>query len=68
MHFADLAGLLHMDGHGAYVWSAYLIAVALLVYNALAPGLRLRALRRLISLHAGRAESEAGGDTGRRQG
>lgn len=40
MHFASLAELLHMEGHGAFVWSAY--AIVFVVIAALAMSSRAR--------------------------
>lgn len=31
MHFDSLAALWHMDGHGAFVWSAYAIVFVVIV-------------------------------------
>jgi heme exporter protein D len=44
-----------MDGHGAYVWSAYAIAFVVLALNVLQPWL---ARQRLVSLHARRRRRE----------
>lgn len=35
-----------MDGYGAYVWSAYLIAIVILVWDIVAPLRKRRQLRR----------------------
>jgi heme exporter protein D len=40
----DWSMLLHMDGHGRYVWSAYLIAAVVLAVNFILPVRRRRAL------------------------
>ena len=40
----DWASLWHMDGHGRYVWSAYLIALVVLLVNLVLPVRRRRAL------------------------
>lgn len=46
--FASFADFLDMDGHGAYVWSAYGLCLALLALNAALPVLaRRRYLRDL---------------------
>lgn len=41
-----LGEFLHMGGYALYVWSAYGLAGAVLAWNALAPLLRERELRR----------------------
>jgi len=46
MYFDSLEALLHMDGHGAFVWSAYLITCAVLVLLLLAPRRRQRSFLR----------------------
>lgn len=40
----DWSGFWHMDGHGGYVWSAYLIAVIVLVVNFVLPLRRRRSI------------------------
>lgn len=37
MYFESLAAALHMDGHGVFVWSAYLITLIAIVCILLAP-------------------------------
>ena len=59
MQFDSLAALVAMGGHGAYVWSAYGVALLALAVNALLPGRRLAALRREIE-----ADAELAGGTG----
>ncbi|MFZ5723935.1 MAG: heme exporter protein CcmD [Pseudomonadota bacterium] len=44
MIFADLNDLLHMGGHGVYVWTTYAAAVLLLVWLVAMPLLRRRRL------------------------
>jgi heme exporter protein D len=41
MMFDSFSAFIHMDGHGAFVWSAYGFALAVFVYNVVAP-LRIR--------------------------
>ncbi len=48
MYFESLADLLQMDGHGAYVWSAYVIGIAVLAILLLAPRRRSQRLQREI--------------------
>jgi heme exporter protein D len=42
MYFQSLDAVLHMDGHGAFVWSAYLISAAVILYIMVSPGRRRR--------------------------
>jgi len=37
VYFQDIASVLHMDGHGIYVWSTYGIGLLIVAYNVLAP-------------------------------
>jgi len=50
MYFHDLHSLLHMDGHGGFVWAAY--AITLVVLSLLLT-LPLRRRRRLLREVAG---------------
>ncbi|MET4694524.1 heme exporter protein CcmD [Endozoicomonas lisbonensis] len=48
MYFDSFSSLVHMDGHGIYVWSTYGIGMAVIAYNVIAPLLsRKKLLRRL---------------------
>ena len=42
MYFQTLEQLLHMEGHGAFVWAAYAITVFVIIAILLAPGRRQR--------------------------
>lgn len=46
MYFDSLAALMDMDGHGAFVWSAYAITTVVVIALILMP---LRRQRRLLS-------------------
>jgi heme exporter protein D len=46
MYFDSLQSLIHMDGHGVFVWSAYAVAVVVIAWLLVAP---LRRRRRLLS-------------------
>ncbi|MEJ2531873.1 MAG: heme exporter protein CcmD [Halioglobus sp.] len=46
MYFDSLAAALAMDGHGAYVWSAYAVTLLVLAFLLIAPGRRRRRLLR----------------------
>lgn len=48
MVFENLQAIWHMEGHGAYVWSAYGIATVVLLWLLIAPIRRHRALQRQI--------------------
>ena len=48
MYFVSLQAALNMDGHGAFVWSAYAITAVVIVLILVRPGRRARrALRRI---------------------
>ncbi len=51
----NLPGFLAMDGHGAFVWSAYAITFAVLMLNVMQPWL---ARRRLVNAEARRRRRE----------
>jgi heme exporter protein D len=58
MYFDTLDALIHMDGHGVYVWSAYLITSVVVGFLLLAPRRRQqRFMRRL----AGEIRRQQGG-------
>lgn len=42
MYFESVAEAIYMDGHGVYVWVAYAIATALLLWLVWAPSRQLR--------------------------
>jgi heme exporter protein D len=46
MYFENIAALIAMDGHGAFVWSAYAITAAVMVSLVVSP---LQRKRRLLS-------------------
>ncbi len=49
MYFDSFDALLTMDGHGAYVWTAYLITIAVLAAILITPGRRRKKfLRQLV--------------------
>lgn len=50
MYFESLGAALAMDGHGAYVWSAYAISLVVVVLMLLVPQRRQgRFLRQLVA-------------------
>ncbi len=60
MYFADFSAALYMDGHGVYVWSAYLITLVVLCVVTVMP---LRRQRRLLKQLSGeiKRQSVSGG-------
>ncbi len=48
MYFDSLAQVIQMDGHRAFVWSAYAISLAVLAILLVAPWRRSRRLQREI--------------------
>ena len=44
MYFDSISAALHMEGHGAFVWSAYLISLLVVTLMILAPRARQRKL------------------------
>ena len=44
MYFDSLSAALHMEGHGAFVWAAYLISLLVVLLMILAPRARERKL------------------------
>ncbi|RLQ23016.1 heme exporter protein CcmD [Seongchinamella sediminis] len=57
MYFDSLQALLYMDGHGPYVWAAYLITVLVILLVLLAP---LRRRTRFINQARGELRRTAG--------
>lgn len=69
MYFDTFQAALYMDGHGTYVWAAYLITLLVIVFILLAPA-RRRArfvgrmqgeLRRAAGAPSAKGESNASG-------
>ena len=46
MYFENLSALLYMDGHGPFVWAAYLITAIVITLILVSPGRRRRRLLR----------------------
>lgn len=69
-YFDSFADFIAMGRHGGYVWSAYGIALAILILMAAAPLRRGKQLRRQIRrrLRRDQASAEAGHGTGAGQG
>jgi heme exporter protein D len=49
MYFQSLEALLYMDGHGPFVWSAYLISALVVAVILVSPGRRRRRFLRQIA-------------------
>ena len=49
MYFDSLDGLLHMDGHGGFVWAAYIITCTVVALLLLAPRRRQRRFLRQLA-------------------
>ena len=58
MYFDRFDALLTMDGHGAFVWTAYLITIAVLAAILIAPGRRRKKFLRQL---AGELKRSRGG-------
>lgn len=48
MYFDSFAELLHMDGHGVFVWSAYLLSLFIMLLLFVQPMLRHKRLKQEI--------------------
>ena len=57
MYFDSMQAMLHMDGHGAFVWSAYAITAIVLVLILVVPRRRARGALRRIAGEQRRAEA-----------
>ena len=60
MYFQSFDALLHMDGHGVFVWSAYLITTAVIAAILVAPGRRRRRFLRQLAGEVKRQQTTAG--------
>jgi heme exporter protein D len=60
MYFKTLESALAMDGHGAFVWSAYGLTIAVVIYLLLAPGRRQRKILRNLRGEIQRNQQHAG--------
>ena len=58
MYFDSFEAIVHMDGHGAFVWAAYAITALVLVMILLAPRLRARGALRRVAGELRRAETD----------
>ena len=64
MYFQSLEALLYMDGHGPFVWSAYLISALVIAVILVSPGRRRRRFLRQLAGEVKRQQvaGEAGGE------
>jgi heme exporter protein D len=60
MYFDSIGAMLTMDGHGVFVWSAYLITVVVVAALLVTPGRRRRKFLRGL---AGELKRQQGGPT-----
>jgi heme exporter protein D len=57
MYFDSVQALLEMDGHGAYVWTAYAVSIAVVAVALILPIRRHKALLQQLSAERKRAQS-----------
>lgn len=62
MYFDSLQALLVMDGHGAYVWTAYAVSIAVIAVALLVPMRRRKTF--LLQLSAERKRAQPGNAAG----
>ena len=58
MYFESLSAALTMDGHGSFVWSAYLLTLVVILTLVLAPRSRERVILRQIDGEHRRREAQ----------
>ena len=61
MYFDSFAAVLAMDGHGAFVWSAYLISLLVVAAMILLPLRRQRTILRQLGAELRRRQGTPGG-------
>jgi len=57
MYFDSIESLIAMDGHGAFVWAAYLITVLVVATILVAPGRRQKKFLRQLAGELKRSQS-----------
>jgi heme exporter protein D len=62
MYFDSLQALLEMDGHGAYVWGAYIVSIAVIALALILPMRRRKTF--LLQLSAERKRAQPGNRSG----
>ncbi len=60
MYFDSVHALLTMDGHGVYVWSAYLVTIAVIATTLLAPRYRHKRLLQQLAAELKRTKGAHG--------
>ena len=60
MYFDSLHALLTMDGHGVYVWSAYLVTIVVIATTLLAPRYRRKRLLQQLAAELKRTKGPHG--------
>jgi heme exporter protein D len=63
MYFDSLQTLLIMDGHGVYVWTAYLVTITVLVAALLAPRHRRKRFLQQLAAELKRTKGAPGAST-----
>ncbi|WP_036860677.1 heme exporter protein CcmD [Porticoccus hydrocarbonoclasticus] len=58
--FDSFQHFLQMDGHGAYVWSAYLIAILVMVWLVVSPLFRQSGVRQAVARELRRETARQG--------
>jgi heme exporter protein D len=61
MYFDSVQALLVMDGHGAYVWTAYAVSIAVIAVALITPMRRRKSF--LLQLSAERKRAQPGNTT-----
>lgn len=56
MYFDSLGALLYMDGHGSYVWAAYLITLVVIIFILRSPIRRKNRLLREMAAELRRSQ------------
>jgi heme exporter protein D len=64
MYFDSVHALLTMDGHGVYVWSAYLVTIAVIATTLLAPRYRRKRLLQQLMAEYKRSKGAPGVSNG----
>lgn len=60
MYFDSIGALLQMDGHGIYVWAAYGITLAVIVFILLSPARRKKHFLRQLAGELRRSQGAPG--------
>lgn len=60
MQFDSIAEIIHMNGHGLYVWVSYAVALGVFGYNILSPLLARGDINKKLQRQARRELSEEG--------